>query len=119
MEFVMKVKLIEDFGSHRKGSEITMHPYNARIWFKRGVCTGVNEEETEFLRTGEVPRRMKRRNRIEPREEPKGGYKTRPVVETQMEEGGEENALRFDSEPVTKPRKSRKRKQSEGVASPA
>ena len=104
----MKVRLLKDFGSQPRGAEITMHPFNARIWFTRGVCTGVTPDETEYLRTG-VVKRESRKRRVE----------RVPMLETQMVEDAQENALKIiPAQGSRKPRRSRK-KPTMGASPPA
>ncbi len=45
----MKVKLIKPFCGRKPGAIVTMHPLNARMYYKQGVCVGSTDEEQEFL----------------------------------------------------------------------
>ncbi len=45
----MKVKLLKPFCSRKVGSIVTMHPANARAYYKQGVCVAVTDEDQEWL----------------------------------------------------------------------
>jgi len=53
----MKVRLLEPFCGRDPGSIVTMHPMNARKYYKCGVCVGLTDEDREFLETGVVSRK--------------------------------------------------------------
>ena len=69
----MKVKLIKPFLGRKPGSIVTMHPMNAREYYKQGVCIGASDEEQEFLEKSIMGRGK--------------------VVETQMKSKVTENAV--------------------------
>lgn len=52
----MKVKLIKPFCGRKPGSIVTMHPLNARMYYKQGICVGSTDEEQEFLEKSIVGR---------------------------------------------------------------
>jgi hypothetical protein len=61
----MKVKLLKPFGSHKKGSIMTMAPVNARVFAKQGVCKALTENEQAYLDAGIVRRGRRVETQVE------------------------------------------------------
>ncbi len=45
----MKVKLLKPFCSRKVGDVVTMHPINARMYYKMGVCEALSEEDKAYF----------------------------------------------------------------------
>jgi hypothetical protein len=61
----MKVKLLKPFCSRKVGSIVTMHPANARVYFKEGVCIGTTDEDQAWLESTLVRRGKKVETQVE------------------------------------------------------
>lgn len=99
----MKVKLIKDLGRRKAGTVVTMHPVNARHWYKVGVCVALSREEDEYLaadRVGRV-RRVETTMRDRATEE---AVVVHPVEPTSVEGASGAESQEPDTKSYTKPR---------------